>query len=162
MFKTRRTDMEPRESRFIVEALNVIRDRYIASEFTWETYCHDVKSVLDSRFGTEWNVMIGKSVGYAMKARKKSSLVAANAEGDVVVCWKSPGFEIEDSDVVKTKAQIMVDERDALLQEASEKRSSTLNIVRQPPVDSPQYTTDTPQGMFLYTLQLSYYQLFNC
>ncbi len=80
-----------------------------------------------------------------MKARKKSSLVAASPDGDVIVCWKSPGFEIEDSDTVKTKAQIMVDERDTLLEESEEKRSSALTIIKQPSVDSSEYTTDTPQ-----------------
>ena len=149
MFKLRRSDMEPRESRFIVEALNVIKDRSSGSEFTWDRYCSDVKSVLDSRFGTEWNVMIGKSVGYAMKARKKSSIVAANPDGDVIVCWKSPGFEIEDSDTVKTKAQIIVEERDHLLQEGDDKRSPALNIIKQPAVDSSEYTIDTPQGMLI-------------
>jgi len=143
--------MEPRESRFIVEALNVIRERS-GSEYNWDRFCSDVKSVLDSRFGNEWNVMIGKSVGYAMKARKKSSLVAANTDGDVVVCWKSPGFEIEDSDVVKTKAQIIVDERDILLEEEENRRTSAVNMIKQPAVDSSEYTTDTPRGTSNYTV----------
>lgn len=148
MFKLRRSDMEPRESRFIIEALNVIKERSPVAEFNWASYCADVKAVLDSRFGNEWNVMIGKSVGYAMKARKKSSLVAISSDGDIVVCWKSPGFEIEDSDVVKTKAQIIVEEKDTLLTESAG-QSPTLNILKQPAVDAMEYTIDTPQGMYI-------------
>lgn len=148
MFKLRRSDMEPRESRFIIETLNVLKDRASETELKWDAYCMDIKTVLDSRFGSEWNVMIGKSMGYAMKCRKKSSLVASSVNGEVFVCWKSPGFEIEDSDMVRTKAQIIVEERDTLLDNEGSQSHQALSIIEQPAVDSVDYTTDTPQGTY--------------
>ena len=142
--------MEPRESRFVLETLNVLRERYSGDEFNWEKFSNDIKAVLDSRFGTGWNVLIGKSVGYAMKARKKSSFVAIGSGGEIVICWKSPGFEVEDSDIVKMKAAIIVEERDSLLGDApSNKR---LNVVYQPSPDSTGYTPETPQGMSILTV----------
>lgn len=159
MFKLRRSDMDPRESRFIVDTLNVIRERSVTADFKWSAYCSDIKTVLDSRFGGEWNVMIGKSVGFAMKSRKKSSLVAASQNGEVVVCWKSPGFEIEDSDMVKAKAQIIVDERDTLLDAGSDSKTTALNFVQQPAVDSSDYTTDTPQGTYYKSVILNFLHL---
>jgi len=146
MFKIRKTDMDPRESRFIIETLNVLKERSTPEGLDWNSFSKDLKSVLDSRFHAEWNVLIGKSVGYAMKARKKSSLVATGPSGEIIICWRSPGFEMEDNDVVKLKASIMVEGKDVLL-EGRSGELKRINLISSPSADSPGYTSDTPQGM---------------
>jgi hypothetical protein len=147
MFKIRKTDMDPRESRFLIDTLNVLKERSAGAQLEWEGFTKDIKTVLDSRFGAEWNVLIGKSVGYSMKAKKKSSLVAAGTDGEIVICWKSPGFEVEDSEVVKIKAALRIQDKDTLL-EGRSGELKLITIIFAPSADSIGYTPETTRGTF--------------
>ena len=132
--------MDKRESNFILEAVNVLSSRN--DDRGWEGLITDAKRVLDARFGPEWNILVGKSVGYSMKTKKKSSVILASSTGEVMLCWKSPGFEVEDAHIVKIKAGITIAEKDSLLEESNEKKGR-LNIIECPEADSPEYTVDT-------------------
>ncbi len=120
--------MEKRAAQFIVETINIVRDRFDGIP-PYEGFAKDVKQILDSRFGTEWNVLVGKSMGYAMKTKKKASLVAATNEGYTVVCWKSPGFEVEDSNIVRIRATIALATTDPLFIVDTSTQQSRLNVI---------------------------------
>ena len=139
--------MGARESQFIIDTLNLIHERS-GNDFKWEQYTKDIKTVLDSRFGRKWNVLIGKSMGYAMKTKKKSSLIASSSTKETVICWKSPGFEVEDVEVVRIKAELVVGEKDSLLESAGD-HNKKLNVIQSPLPDSDWYTAQTPKGIRL-------------
>jgi hypothetical protein len=123
--------MEKRESQFIVEALNIVKER-TKTNLSWCDIAKDTKQILDSRFGGEWNILTGKSMGYAMKTRKKASLVASSTAGETVVCWKSPGFELEDSNIVKIKAELALSETDPLVAADRDTKLTRINAIQVP------------------------------
>ena len=133
--------MDKKHAGFILEAVTVLKEQDTLNDTT--KFIRDVKHILDSRFKGDWNVLIGKTVGYAMKTRKKASIVLSSDSGLILICWRSPGFEVEDLDTVKMKTSIAVKEKDDLL-EASIK-SKSLNVVSSPTPDSEGYTVDTPK-----------------
>ena len=142
MFSLRKCDMDPVHAKFVLETINLLQERNSAKSDSWSDLCINIKGILDLRFGCEWNILIGKAVGYAMKAKKKCAVVAANSAGEVIVCWKSPGFEVEDSSIFKIKATLVM-EGDTLLKPGPP--SAKLTVVRAPPPDSSEYTKDTPK-----------------
>ena len=141
MFKIRKTDMDKKHASFIVEAVNVIREQETSTDPA--RFISDVKHILDSRFKGDWNVFIGKTVGYAMKTRKKASIVLSNNANEILVCWRSPGFEVEDLDTVKIKTNLALNEVDKLIDGSS--RSKALNVIASPNPDSEGYTSETPR-----------------
>ena len=146
MFKIRKSDMDKNPSNFIRDAVNTLRERDEGSN--WESLVSAIKSVLDSRFGGDWNVMIGKTVGYAMKSRKKSSIILHNgSSAEIIVCWKSPGFEVEDLDAVKIKATLTVNDSDPLIDGAVEPRKT--NIIQCPSPDTSGYSIDTTKATLI-------------
>jgi len=146
MFKVRKSDMDKNASNFIMDILNALIEREKRTDS--EYLVIDLKSVLDSRFGGDWNVMVGKTVGYAMKSRKKSSIILYNSvKSEVFVCWKSPGFEVEDLDTVKIKATLTVKESDSLLDGITEPRKT--NTVKSPDPDSHEYSFETRRAILI-------------
>ena len=141
MFKVRKTDMEKSHAGFIVEAVNVIREQ----DTNMETpkFLADVKHILDSRFKGDWNLFLGKTVGYALKTRKKASIVLSNGTSEILVCWRSPGFEVEDLDTVKIKTTLALKEKDELTETGT--RGKPLNVLSSPSPDSEMYTLETPK-----------------
>lgn len=138
--------MDKNPSNFIRDIVNTLRERDESSD--WESLVSAIKSVLDSRFGGDWNVMIGKTVGYAMKSRKKSSIILHNGStAEILMCWKSPGFEVEDLDVVKIKATLKVTESDPLIDGAIEPRKT--NIIQCPGPETPGYSIDTTKATLI-------------
>ena len=138
--------MDKNPSRFILDVVNTLRDREERTD--WESLILDVKAVLDSRFGGDWNVMIGKTVGYAMKSRKKSSIVLQNpGEAELIVCWRSPGFEVEDLDAVKIKATLTVKGADDLIDGTTELRRT--NLIQCPSPDATGYSGDTRKACLI-------------
>lgn len=132
-----------KDANFIVETFSILAAR--DGENSWPVLAKDAKRILDARFGTEWNILIGKAVGYAMKTKKKSSIIISNPNGEMIVCWKSPGFEVEDADAVRVKAKIQVDGKDTLLEDKLD--ASKLNIVQYPAADSEAYTVETNKAL---------------
>lgn len=127
--------MEKRPAQFIMEAINIVSERSESSP-KLSDFAKDIKQILDSRFGGEWNILVGKSMGYAMKTKKKASLVAGSSSGQSVVCWKSPGFEVEDSSVVRIRANIELAPTDPLF--PGETSTSRLSIIESPATNSEQ------------------------
>lgn len=140
MFKIKKSDMDAKQARFILDTLAHLSGDDVTSD--WESIAGQLKSILDSRFGGEWNILIGRTVGFSMKTRKKSSIILNNSSGDMVICWKSPGFEVEDSDIVKIKTKIVLEEKDVLLEKSV--NSKKLNIIASPSPESVGYTSETP------------------
>lgn len=143
MFKLRKSDMELIHSQFAVDSINILHSRFESDADPWSKFSLTLKNVLDSRFGGEWNILIGKAVGYAMKTRKKSSVVTVGGSGEIVICWRSPGFEVEDVNIVKLKAQFMLDGDELAVVKESAVSSSKLNIIESPLPDSIGYTLET-------------------
>lgn len=139
MFKIRKTDMTPNHSTFIMDSANIIKERQNSKDKV--IFLSDLKHILDSRFGGDWSVLSGRAVGYVMKTRKKASIILSESGQELLVCWRSPGFEVEDLDVVKIKTSLVLSEVDKLLNSQS---GSKLKVIRSPTVDSPVYTSDTP------------------
>ena len=90
--------------------------------------------------------MSGRSVGYAMKTRKKASFVLSGSNQEVLMGWRSPGFEVEDVDIVKVKAKLVLSEKDFLLDESATD-ISRLKIISSPSPDSDSYSADTPKAL---------------
>ena len=138
--------MEAPKAKFVVDAVNVIQERVSAESDAWDKFTVSLKSVLDSRFGGEWNILIGKAVGYAMKTKKKAHVVAVSSSGEIVICWKSPGFEVEDVNIVKLKAEQLLNPKS---DSAEKQTTSKLNVISSPTPDSPTYTSNTPKAISL-------------
>ena len=142
MFKIRKTDMESKYATFIVDSANIIAEKESSKDR--EVFLNDLKHILDMRFSGDWNLVIGKSMGYAMKTRKKASVILARGSGEILICWRSPGFEVEDLDVVKIKTRLVLEGKDELL---SSQADVKMNIISAPQADSPGYTIETPLAM---------------
>jgi hypothetical protein len=142
MFRIRKTDMSANHSTFILDSANLIRDRPSSSDE--KIFLRDLKHILDSRFGGDWNLLIGRTVGYAMKTKKKSSIILSDASHRLLVCWKSPGFEVEDLNVVKVKTSIAMNERDPLFNDPV---SSTIKVLTIPEPDQFGYSQETTRTL---------------
>lgn len=121
--------MEKRPAQFIMETINIVRERHEGFP-SLSDFAKDIKQILDSRFGGEWNVLVGKSMGYAMKTKKKASIVAASSSGHTVVCWKSPGFEVEDASVVRIRTTLALSASDPLYPNGGDGQSTRLNVIQ--------------------------------
>ena len=139
MFKIRKTDMSPNHSTFILDSANIIKERETSQNKA--VFLSDLKHILDSRFGGDWNLLAGRTVGYAMKTRKKASVVLSDGSKDLLICWRSPGFEVEDLDVVKIKTNLALSEQDIVL---AGQPTSKLKVIASPEPDSAGYTPETP------------------
>lgn len=139
VFKVRKTDMESKYATFIVDSANIIAERESAKDP--EVFLGDLKNILDMRFGGDWNLLIGNSMGYAMKTRKKASVILSRTTGEMLVCWRSPGFEVEDLDVVKIKTRLTLEGKDEVV--SSDADVKKLNLISVPQPDSFGYTVDT-------------------
>ena len=143
MFRIRKSDLDRSQSTFLLDSVNILAERNSCSDD--EVFLSDLKHIIDSRFGGDWNLLIGKSVGFAMKTRKKASIVLGKKTGELLLCWRSPGFEVEDIDMVKIKTKISLEGKDTLLEDSVDVKS--LNVLRVPEADAKDYTSQTPEAI---------------
>jgi hypothetical protein len=143
MFRIRKSDLDHSQSTFVLDSVNILAERDSPAENS--VFLSDLKHILDSRFGGDWNLLIGKSVGFAMKTRRKASIVLGKTSGELLLCWRSPGFEVEDIDMVKIKAKLSLEGKDSLLEDNTDVKS--LNIIRVPDADAGDYTPQTPEAI---------------
>ena len=141
MFKIRKSDMDPQQTTFVLDSANIIKDR--ESSRDPELFLSDLKHILDSRFGGDWNLLTGRSVGYAMKTRKKASFVLTSPSNEILIGWRSPGLEVEDVEIVKVKTKLSLSDKDELLQSDATGKSR-LKVISVPSPDTPGYSSNTP------------------
>ncbi|KAF4720026.1 hypothetical protein FOZ62_016243, partial [Perkinsus olseni] len=87
--------------------------------------------------------------GYALKSRKKESAIVLrsntkDASQLLVVCWRSPAFEILDREVVRLQASEQVRAEEGTVEEVKGGESKRkVKVLQQPQVDDPTYSSDT-------------------
>ena len=104
-FRVSTTDLSKPEAGFVVEAARLIWDKIPTDANAREVLAERLKQVLDMKFKPSWHVLCGSSMGFALKSRRKSSIVINGPRHIQIVCWRSPGHEIVSSEVVKLLAE---------------------------------------------------------
>ncbi|EER18737.1 hypothetical protein Pmar_PMAR006355 [Perkinsus marinus ATCC 50983] len=154
-FRVRVSDLGSREkTEFVRSAADIVYAQTLADrskQFSKasEEFTGAMKQILDRRFGEDWNVCVGFKAGYALKSRKKESAIVLrsntkDASQLLVVCWRSPAFEILDREVVRLQASKQIEAEEGIVAEVKGGDSNRkVKILQQPKVDDPTYIPDT-------------------
>ncbi|KAF4694156.1 hypothetical protein FOZ60_008960 [Perkinsus olseni] len=155
IFRVRVSDLGSGEkTEFVRSAADIVYAQTLADrskQFSRasEEFTGAMKQILDRRFGEDWNVCVGFKAGYALKSRKKESAIVLrsntkDASQLLVVCWRSPAFEILDREVVRLQASEQVRAEEGTVEEVKGGESKRkVKVLQQPQVDDPTYSSDT-------------------
>lgn len=142
-FRVTNTDLTKEEAAFVVAAASLIWEKLPTDSDVRQLMAERLKVVLDMKFSPSWHILCGSDMGFALKSRRKSSVVISGPRHIQIVCWRSPGHEIISADAVRVMAERKLRQPDT----PTAPLSKSIKVIQQPRLGDVDFSADLPEAI---------------
>ena len=142
-FRVTNTDLTKEEAAFIVAAATLIWEKLPTDGDVRQLLADRLKVVLDMKFSPSWHILCGADMGFALKSRRKSSVVLSGPRHIQIVCWRSPGHEIISADAVRIMAERKLREANVVIPPLSK----AIKVIQQPRLGDVDFSGDFSEAI---------------